>query len=186
MYYDEDYIPIEPISEKLRRKIFFLARSKRFRNGYDDIIPEVITQFYPNLSAKEICVCKLIVEDSYHFGYTPVWRIQSVAQKDYKIIKAEWEVKNVILSLCMRQIINWMTLLIPEKSESGKILRFRGREIYSVNPVALQDMAREAYYQILRIRKIIETPAIRGTFEIEYKYFIIRPKTDREDIPIVN
>jgi len=186
MYYDEDYIPPEPICAELRRKIYYLMKRNRRGCRFEDVTDEVIACFYPKLSEKEKCVCRLIIEYSYDLGYCPCWQIKSVALKDYRIIRAEWQVKNTILNLCMKNVINWMTLLIPEKSENGEILRINRREIYRMNPPALQDMAREARYQFLRFRKNTETRTNIELYDVKYSSFLTLSKLDREEYPIIN
>jgi len=184
---DDDFETSERISEDLKRRIRFLVKWTRKKDGgWDDVADEIVNRFYPSLSKLEKLVCRCILQTARDLESVccPCEEIELRLYENYaKSFGNKYRIKNTIIVLCAKGVIKWMTMLTPIKCEDGNLRILRG-ETYSINPEIIQDIAYSAFGEICELGT--GGPRVRRGIPLPYKSFLTAPNSSRQFFPEVN
>lgn len=91
--------------------------------------------------------------------------------------------RNIILALCNKGIVRWMTKLDIERYRNGKIFRVVRYQTYGMNPEIIHHIAGRAYAEIQRISS---ENTYEDYFPVKYKKYLTWISFPREHYPILN
>jgi hypothetical protein len=184
-YNDELCERSERISENLRIRIRSIVKNPKKHNDWDEVVDDIISRFYPNLSKAERTACRCIVDAGrdLHGDRLPCEEIEARLPIYNEFFSKRHRMKNIILLLCNKGAVKWMTNIHIERYRNGKVFRVVKYETYSMNPEIIHHIATRAYVEILRLQTEKE---YEGCFPVKYKKYLTWINFPREYHPILN